>query len=223
MRSRLRARDGGPLTGGGGDHPVGRNRQLERHEGRASLRAGVEGRVLVEGAPPIEERAANLDPGGLQCGVPSAGGATGVRGPIHHGGHTGADQRLRTRRRLAVVVAGFERDVGRGPLHVIPDRVERGDLCVRAPEPGVPALGQHLTVTDQNAPDHGIGVDRSPTAPSQVYRPLQPVEVVRGGLGHQKVRRTARVPKRVAEAGSKSPRYPSAPSKPRAQPSSADV
>ena len=72
----------------------------------------------------------------------------GVEHPDHDAGDAGVDQRLGTRRRVAVVVAGLERRVGGCVPGPIAGRGERRDLGVRPDrERSRRAAAHHLAVT----------------------------------------------------------------------------
>ena len=79
-------------------------------------------------------------------------------------GDPGPDQRIRTRRRLPMMGARFERDIGCGALRGLARLAQGLGLCVRTATRLSPATADDPAVLDDQTADGGIG--RDPAEPS---------------------------------------------------------
>ena len=144
--------------------------------------AGVLAERLVEQPRPGGQLAVgdhDLDALVAQDPEPAAGGLLGrVVGGDDHARDAGLEDRVRARRRLAVVAARLERDVHRraARVGVAAGRGERLALGVRPAVGGVEALAEHLAVADDDGADHRIGRH----APAPALGELDRAREVRG-------------------------------------------
>ena len=97
-----------------------------------------------------------------------------------------------------MVVARFQTHVGGASLSLLSGLPEGMGFGMRTAEFLVPALRHHHPILHQDAPHHRVGMDTSPTLPTQVDGSGQVFTISRGQMcihGFQKVIRRAREPK----------------------------
>ena len=139
------------------DSPVDRDRQLQG-DVRAirSPRGEEERRVLIEGLA-LEHPAIDGDLG--QGEARRAAGRCGVRimGREDHPRHAGGDERLGTGAGLSGVIAGLERDVGRGSTRSRAGGEEGHDFGVGLAILGVPPFADYLALLDDDGANLGVG------------------------------------------------------------------
>ena len=151
------AGDPAALAGAGGDPPVQGHGELQRHQ-RAVLpdaqeEAGIDLRRLAlaeaegDATPP---RCSRSMPWPLTLGSGSSMRDDGARYP-------GGGQGIGAGRGLAIMAAGLERDIGRGPPCRLAGAAKRFGLGM-GPSAGLgPAAAHDPSLADQDAADGGIG------------------------------------------------------------------
>ena len=169
-----------------GDLAVERHRGLEQHPRPPG--PGMLAKRLVEQAGADGELAVghdHLDPLVAQDAEPAPGGvlARVVRGD-HHARDPGRADRLRARRRAAVVAAGLERHVQRRAVQVGPAAPDRLDLGVRAAELLVKALAEDLLVAADDRADERVRADPPAASLGQLDRAGEVAAIDVGRRGH---------------------------------------
>ena len=169
MRHTARLGSGDPLAfaGMGGDLAVQRGRQLQRDQratgGGLLKKTGKRLPRLVFQQPRIGLDSRSAQPGD------ALGGDTliEVGGSDNDTGNAGIYQRIGTRRRLAPVAAGLERDVGGRTVRLIPRHLQRLCLGMGATAGGGEASADNAVVLDNDAADRGVGPSRAKAPPSK--------------------------------------------------------
>ena len=75
------------------------------------------------------------------------------------------------------MVTWLEADVSGSPRGSVARTLEGVDLRVGPSQLLMPALGQHLSVTNQNAPHHGVRMNPPPTIAADLDGPLEVLPV----------------------------------------------
>ena len=112
-------------------------------------------------------------------GIPTVVPAVGHVEPGSYAADAGLDQRLRARRRAAVVGAGFERDVSRHAPYRFGSRVQRRDLGMLAAGEFMPALSHQPLAVGDDAAHARVRVGRAQATARQLQ--CQRHETVIGG------------------------------------------
>src|SRR5690606_29882477 len=158
--------------------------QLDPHPGAPALHAREETdveRARLRFHQACLDRDARL----AQAGEPRAVHLRkGVAHRRHHARHAGVDQRGRAGPGAAGVVAGLERDVGRGAARAHADRLQRRHLGMRSALAFVPAFAQHLVALRDHAADHRIGFGGPGTTFGQAQRARHHRVVGRAEISH---------------------------------------
>ncbi len=118
------------------DQPVGGNRQLQRHEGRPRLLARQDrpARPIAASCARTTRQRPRCRPARSMAWPFPLTRSSGIDHGGHHARNTGVDQRLRARRRAAVMGAGFERHIGGGAARRSPaSAIACGSACGRPP------------------------------------------------------------------------------------------
>ena len=154
--------------------------ELQPYEGPAGPGAHEESGVEVGrgSRDPRAVRGLRLHPGLPQAlEAPARDSRVRVPDGGHHPGHTGLDERGRTRRRPSGVAARFEGDVGgRAPRHRSRGR-EGACLGMGFARPPVPAFSDDLPVPYQHASDPGVRVGGEEPATREGERALEELAV----------------------------------------------
>ncbi len=182
-RPRTLVRDPLAFAGSGGDFAVQRHRPFGDHPGPPLLDELQIRRV----EPPrfgFQFADGGFDSGRLQFGKTAAGH---FREGIGHGGHHAANARrddcLRARGRFAVVAAGFERNVHRGPRRARTGQTQCLDFGVRPAELAVPAFADDFGSAGDDAADHRIRLDIALPLKGQFQCTLE-MPTIEFGEGH---------------------------------------
>ena len=170
-----------------GDLAVERHRGLEQHPRAPDARVLAEGLVEQTGARgELAVGEHHLDALVAQDAEAAAGGLLGgIVGADDDASDPGLHDRLGAGRRLALVAAGLQRHVQRGPGEVGEAAgLDRVDLGVGGAEAFVPPLPKHLAVARDHRADHGVGLDRPDAAARELDRAGEVQLVGVGDDGH---------------------------------------
>ncbi len=127
------------------------------------VEAGVDAFRLI-----LQQTASGPDTGGLQQLVTTTGHfGIGVFHGADNAGHTGLDQGLRTGWGLAVMAAGFQGDIGGGPVGIGTGLSQGIDFGVALTGDLMPALPYHAAFLHQYTAHPRIGVSGIQTTPGQ--------------------------------------------------------
>lgn len=128
-----------------------------------------------------------------------------------------------------MVVARLQRHVGGPSLGSNPCRLQGSGFGMGPVEVLVVALPDHIAVSYDHTPDHGVGMNPTPSLSGQRLRPLQPLHFPgRKGCGRGQRSRRHRVTRSAVDKKSgwddapKSPLRPGRSPKPEDQPASMD-
>ena len=155
------------LPGGGGDPAIQAEREFQGHErpvpGYPQQKPGMIGLRLR-----LQTAQIDGDSGGLKHGNATPGHArVGVAGRNHHPGDANSNQGGGTRRGLAMVRAGFQRDIGRGPAGICPGHGQRLRFGMGAPAICGMRPADDPPVLDNHASNRRIWPDPAQPAPAQ--------------------------------------------------------
>ena len=166
---RLLARHPARLARVAGDLSVERHGVLHDHERAPGLYVVEED--LVEGAALVFEHVlGDLDARVAQDLEPLARDErVGVARADDHAREAGGDERVGTRRLLAVVAAGLERDIDGGALRGLGTAGQRVALGVQVADLVVVAGRDDASVADYDRAHHGVGGD----VPTALFRKLE--------------------------------------------------
>ena len=111
-------------------------------------------------------------------------GVEGIACRRHHPRHAGSDQRIGTRRRTALVRAGFQRHIGGRSPRPLAGCLQSHRFGMRFAGAQMESLADHIALRRQNATDHRIGTRRVEAAFGQAQGTRHEDVVVGAELAH---------------------------------------